>query len=357
MASSQAALSEITLKGSTAIVTEFFGYSINSCARAAQRRGYALQSSFRRRGARSGRRRRILYQRGIYPPETFSRVRKYGLTMLITTDDGLKSYLSKVLAQLSGPSARRGASHATLARTPHAFRPRPAPCLTLRPEWLLRGDVQKLVIVVTGTETNETLERWAFNVETDREVVENGCAPLVAPCATRFPAGLYRIKSMPLTVARAHRIPPCSAKRSKSEKEITQEIQAIIRQITASVTFLPILEEPCTCSERRAGRRPVPLGEVQPPYPAPLQAHSTSSSTPTPTPRCPSRGRRATRATSPTPPRSASGASRPRCAPAARPLLPTGQGCRSHGAAPGTGLQVHKVDAMVAYKNAEEDDV
>jgi mitotic spindle assembly checkpoint protein MAD2 len=28
-------------------------------------------------------------------------------------------------------------------------------------------------------------------------------------------------------------------------KEITQEIQAIIRQITASVTFLPILDEPC----------------------------------------------------------------------------------------------------------------
>lgn len=28
-------------------------------------------------------------------------------------------------------------------------------------------------------------------------------------------------------------------------KEITQEIQAVIRQITASVTFLPLLNEPC----------------------------------------------------------------------------------------------------------------
>lgn len=28
-------------------------------------------------------------------------------------------------------------------------------------------------------------------------------------------------------------------------KEITQEIQAIIRQITASVSFLPLLNEPC----------------------------------------------------------------------------------------------------------------
>lgn len=32
----------------------------------------------------------------------------------------------------------------------------------------------------------------------------------------------------------------------KSQKEIQKEIQAIIRQITASVTFLPLLDEPCT---------------------------------------------------------------------------------------------------------------
>jgi hypothetical protein len=33
---------------------------------------------------------------------------------------------------------------------------------------------------------------------------------------------------------------------AKSEKEIMGEIQAIIRQITASVTFLPMLEDKCT---------------------------------------------------------------------------------------------------------------
>jgi len=59
--SSSATASSITLKGSVAIVTEFFNYSINS----------------------------ILYQRGIYPPETFRRVSKYGLTMLVTSDDAL----------------------------------------------------------------------------------------------------------------------------------------------------------------------------------------------------------------------------------------------------------------------------
>lgn len=34
--------------------------------------------------------------------------------------------------------------------------------------------------------------------------------------------------------------------RQKSHKDIQTEIAAIIRQITASVTFLPLLEEPCT---------------------------------------------------------------------------------------------------------------
>ena len=32
----------------------------------------------------------------------------------------------------------------------------------------------------------------------------------------------------------------------KPQKEITSEIQAIMRQITASVTFLPLLEETCS---------------------------------------------------------------------------------------------------------------
>jgi mitotic spindle assembly checkpoint protein MAD2 len=119
----------------------------------------------------------ILYQRGIYPPETFAAVGKYGLSLLVTTDEGLKSYLAQVLTQISS--------------------------------WLLRGEVQKLVVVVTGVETHDTLERWVFNVETDRSVTVGGPGKV------------------------------------KPEKEIQAEIQAIVRQITASVTFLPLLDEPC----------------------------------------------------------------------------------------------------------------
>ena len=76
MATAQATKNSITLKGSTAIVTEFFGYAINS----------------------------ILYQRGIYPPDQFERKQKYGLTMLVTADDNLKAYIRNILAQLNGLS-------------------------------------------------------------------------------------------------------------------------------------------------------------------------------------------------------------------------------------------------------------
>mmetsp|Transcript_26626 Transcript_26626/g.51919 ORF Transcript_26626/g.51919 Transcript_26626/m.51919 type:complete len:206 (-) Transcript_26626:97-714(-) len=147
----QSTRNTITLKGSTEIVTEFFGYSINS----------------------------ILYQRGIYPPESFNKVQKYGLQMLVTSDNGLQSYLQQVLSQLS--------------------------------EWLYAGNVQKLVVVITALETKEVLERWNFDIQTEARAVADP-----------------------------------SMESEKSDKEIMGEIQAIIRQITASVTFLPLLQDACT---------------------------------------------------------------------------------------------------------------
>lgn len=64
----------ITLRGSTDIVREFFHYSANS----------------------------ILYQRGVYPPETFKRASNYGLTMMVTTDEELIKYLNHIGTQLEG---------------------------------------------------------------------------------------------------------------------------------------------------------------------------------------------------------------------------------------------------------------
>lgn len=45
---------------------------------------------------------RILYQRNIYPAEDFKMVKKYGLNMLVSTDDSLQSYLRKIMSQLNG---------------------------------------------------------------------------------------------------------------------------------------------------------------------------------------------------------------------------------------------------------------
>ncbi|XP_074647653.1 mitotic spindle assembly checkpoint protein MAD2A-like [Tubulanus polymorphus] len=142
--------SAITLKGSTEIVTEFFYYGVNS----------------------------ILYQRAIYPPESFKRESKYGLTLLVSTDNTLNDYLQQVLQQVK--------------------------------EWLLNMSIQKLVLVIKDVDTDETHERWQFDIECDKSSLNE--------------------KSEPVT---------------KSTKAINEEIKSVIRQIVASVTFLPLLENPC----------------------------------------------------------------------------------------------------------------
>ncbi|XP_072446078.1 mitotic spindle assembly checkpoint protein MAD2A isoform X2 [Chiloscyllium punctatum] len=120
----------------------------------------------------------ILYQRGIYPPESFTRVQKYGLTMLVTTDPILNNYLKNVVGQLK--------------------------------DWLCNHFVQRLVVVINSIETNEVLERWQFDIECDKTMTDN------------------------------------SQPREKSEKAIQDEIRSVIRQITATVTFLPLLDTACS---------------------------------------------------------------------------------------------------------------
>jgi mitotic spindle assembly checkpoint protein MAD2 len=119
-------------------------------------------------------------------PETFSKESKYGLTVMTTTDKGLLSYLHNVQKQVS--------------------------------EWLNAGLIQRLVVVVQGVDTMQTLERWQFNVSVEDNKASGS----------------------------ENQVPNKSVIGTKTVKEIHNEIQAIIRQITASVTFLPLLQEPCT---------------------------------------------------------------------------------------------------------------
>lgn len=142
--------SSITLNGSTQTVREFFQFALSS----------------------------ILYQRGVYPPDSFEPHKKYGLTVMLVKDEKLRGYLSSVLQQFT--------------------------------EWLQGAALQKVVLVITTAASKEVVERWTFNIQTDKALVSSGEAA------------------------------------AKPESQIMQEIQAIIRQITASVTFLPLLEDACT---------------------------------------------------------------------------------------------------------------
>uniref|UniRef100_A0A8C9SK86 MAD2 mitotic arrest deficient-like 1 (yeast) n=1 Tax=Scleropages formosus TaxID=113540 RepID=A0A8C9SK86_SCLFO len=171
-------LKGITLKGSAELVAEFFSFGINS----------------------------ILYQRGIYPPETFTRVTQYDMSLYLTVDPKLKTYLNSVVSQLKGAYG--------LPRVGMAFGgQRGVSChdcdTVFGTEWLFDCTVQKLVVVISCLETNEVLERWQFDIECDKSAKES------------------------------------SAPREKSIKSIQEEIRSVIRQITATVTFLPLLETAC----------------------------------------------------------------------------------------------------------------
>jgi mitotic spindle assembly checkpoint protein MAD2 len=147
--------SPISLRGSSALICEFFHYSINS----------------------------ILYQRGLYAPDTFTKVHKYSLTLQVTNDPALTTFLGRILTQMR--------------------------------QWLESGLVKKLVLVIAGSQSEETLERWTFDVQ-----LEKGGKALLEG------------KSI-------------EEGKEKDERIIQQEMGAVIRQITSSVSFLPLLDEEC----------------------------------------------------------------------------------------------------------------
>ncbi|XP_035738973.1 mitotic spindle assembly checkpoint protein MAD2A-like [Vespa mandarinia] len=149
----------ITLKGSAELVKQYLLYGINS----------------------------ILYQRGIYPPETFEPAEQFGLFFLMSTDEKIKSFLDTVLGQIQ--------------------------------EWLVQRKVQKITLVITNVNTKEVLEKWDFRVDyeghTPKSINDNNMVEL----------------------------PEVG---TKDVKTIQKEIREVIRQITGTVSFLPLLD--CLCS-------------------------------------------------------------------------------------------------------------
>ncbi|KAK0506353.1 spindle assembly checkpoint protein [Armillaria luteobubalina] len=105
MTSKQANRQAITLKGSTALVTEFFKYAVNT----------------------------ILFQREVYPSDDFHMVKKYGQTVLVTQDLALENYLERILKQVQ--------------------------------KWLLTGSVTQLVLAIISKDNRMPLERWVFDIK------------------------------------------------------------------------------------------------------------------------------------------------------------------------------------------------
>ncbi|GAD97437.1 mitotic spindle checkpoint component mad2 [Paecilomyces variotii No. 5] len=159
---------KLSLKGSSKLVSEFFEYSINS----------------------------ILFQRGVYPAEDFTTVKKYGLNMLVTADDQVKAYIKKIMSQLN--------------------------------KWMVGGKISKLVVVITNKETGEHVERWQFDVQIFGKAAQSKSSRKTTDKENASPSDVNAQSA------------------EKTEKEIQDEIQAIFRQITASVTFLPVLDGDCT---------------------------------------------------------------------------------------------------------------
>ncbi|KAK2011663.1 HORMA domain-containing protein [Colletotrichum eremochloae] len=171
---------KLALKGSAKLVAEFFQYSIHT----------------------------ILFQRGVYPAEDFSAVKKYGLNMLVSSDDQVRAYIKKIMGQLD--------------------------------RWMLRGKISKLVIVITDKDTGEHVERWQFDVEIFGRPSKSSKTSKTSKTSASSSSSKSADQENDAAAADADAAP------EKSEQEIQAEIAAIFRQITASVTFLPQLGGDCT---------------------------------------------------------------------------------------------------------------
>ncbi|OMH78687.1 Mitotic spindle checkpoint component mad2 [Zancudomyces culisetae] len=85
--------------------------------------------------------------------------------------------------------------------------------LTQVEKWIVFKNITHLVLAISSKETREVLERWQFDISLEDDQVDSS-------------------DSTPI--------------QHTTEEQIQKDIQALIRQITASVTFLPSLEEKCT---------------------------------------------------------------------------------------------------------------
>ncbi|CAH0626870.1 unnamed protein product [Chrysodeixis includens] len=145
----------ITLRGSAQILCEYLKFAINS----------------------------VLFQRGLYPPESFKAEQQYGITLLISEDPQIKDFLTNLLTQSE--------------------------------EWIIKKKVNKLSLIIINVANKEILECWDFNVQ-----YEDGDVALS--------------KEKNETVG------------SKDVKKIQQEIRDVMLQVAATISYLPFLDCRCS---------------------------------------------------------------------------------------------------------------
>lgn len=91
----------------------------------------------------------------------------------------------------------------------------------------MSNTINRLVLAITSKETLETLERWQFDIIREDD-------PEDTVSSSTVPKG-----------SSINGLQPGAKPKEKTEKEVQTEIREIMKQITASVTFLPTLEEEC----------------------------------------------------------------------------------------------------------------
>ncbi|KAJ4423623.1 Mitotic spindle checkpoint component mad2 [Gnomoniopsis sp. IMI 355080] len=148
--------------------------------------------------------------RGVYPAEDFTVVKKYGLNMLVSSDDQVKAYIRKIMSALD--------------------------------RWMKDGKISKLVIVITEKDTGEHVERWQFDVNILASPKSSKSKSSSKPPTTTIKDQENASPSAATTQKATTPTAAVAPEKEKSESEIQAEIAALFRQITASVTFLPQLD-------------------------------------------------------------------------------------------------------------------
>lgn len=124
----------------------------------------------------------------------FTQKSQYGLTLMVTRDAALTAYLNTVLQQMSGTCSAQRCSTAPrflycgrVFMLTHVSRL----CLTrlFSTDWLLRGILQKIVLVISSVTSKEVLERWTFDIQTD----DDAAAGKYAPASARLIIHLFKM--------------------------------------------------------------------------------------------------------------------------------------------------------------------